>query len=497
MHGKLFSVTAQLETAEGTFEGTATAANLVAVKDGSYTTDYDKINRNLALPSLTEAAPLAGPSRIQLEFSMEMLGPSSLTADPAFDLLLRACGWRAYGSTDTTKVPWALGGAGANDVGRVVYFTASDTWTAGTVLEHGTLIEGGTTSAAQFKVLGSYVPGDTRIFALVTSGTDISGYTDTSIVDQATGTAIDITTTAGATLANRVYTPIDRASYFLHGSSGALGTLTPGTVLTGSVSKANGYILPVDGLPFGHPHDTDKGTALVERSHSFGFFTGSEDAVRGGISNIIDISQTPVQYDIPSLSLEFYEDGEQHRVSGCRGNVVMTYRAGRAPELKFTMQGSLVTTKTSPAPFPTIDLEADIAPRLVASTINIDNELKPLFSEFTIDGGSQIVVPPDHSSNSGVGVARYTGRRFSGNIDPEAVHTQEYGLHNHARVAIPFALTADWGTGGTDGFFAHVPRAIFSQVQRNNDNGILRYGMPMTLHGKAAAKGDEIILATY
>ncbi len=471
----------QREDQEGVVVGGETASDLITVIDPQWTPDFGHVERDNTDSSLSPRPPLEGTKKAQLSFSMELAGASAgLTTSPPYGLLMRAMGMREIGNTASATSPYN----GTGNKGRALLLTIPLTWTSGTSVLHGETVTQAT-SGATGVAIGSVSEGS-EITVLVRQ-TSTAAFTNTDALTFSGGSVISPT---AAVLAGRAYYRYDKPTIYLNGT--ASGTISVGDVVVGQTSGAKGVVVEVPGT-FG----TD-GILLVERIPGFGHFSSGE-TVQVDASNKITSVQAPVAFDIPSLSITYYEDGNRIRFRGCRGTGVLTFPTGKPAMLAVTMEAGWVSSDpdTSPMFAAQVGPEADPPRFLGASAFDIDDGYDALISEVSFDLGSSAAMRPDPHDLTGWAYAEVTGRAMTGTMDPEAV-TEDARAHlAKGAGAVTSRLRGTFGTlGSGNAFYFQAPKVI-TVPSPGEREGQSIYSEAMRLYKEAAAGGDEFILLNY
>lgn len=168
-----------IESVEGTAESLdAGDVLLVSARETAYDANLAKVERDLLQASLSRHPDLTGLEPAGLRTSVECRGSGSLTTPPAFDGILKICG---FARSTLKRIA----------VGAI----------AGGPFTHGETVTGGTSSATG-RVIGRTVNGATHVELIVLTGTFQSGEVLTGGTSGATAT-----TSATVTDGGYVYEP--------------------------------------------------------------------------------------------------------------------------------------------------------------------------------------------------------------------------------------------------------------------------------------------------
>lgn len=493
----------QIEDVEGTHETGEAAGDLLAVINPEIDFELNKFPRDVATLSLTPYKQLSGIRMATLTFQLEVSGragqatPPATTVSPPFDALLRSCGFRQHGDTTAAKSAFIDDGAlPSGDEGQVFTGTLEDPFsTKSTGFDVGEVLdqEG---SAATLIPLSKFVSGDPRIFLRCTGGT----------VDTA---AKKLTATAGSgtvaiatlTRAHRIYTPIDKPGWLFIGTGGT-GNFAVGDVVQGSTSNAVAFITYVQ---------VGSGTTpkfIAEIIPGSPAFAGAGEAITnktqaGGATLAAGV---PSYFDMPTVSLTLWDDGNRYRLEGCRGNVVLTATTGSRALFNFTMTGGINAVDTA-APFaaaagPEMDPNMFLNGSVTLSGDDYGGagakQLNALVSEISIDGGRTVAVQPDVNALSGMKRALLTNREMRVTLDPEAATEDAFDFIQRNIDAEDLRLSAEWGIASPhdgNGFAFHAP-AISYDTDAGDRDGTQTWEIDGLLTGASPARGDEFVFAS-
>lgn len=469
-------VAIQIEAQEGVHEAGEASTDLLTIKDLKWKPDFERYEPDTAQLSLTPTPDRQSRTSGELSFTVELAGAAAgLTASPPFAALMRACGFRMYGETTVATTPFG----GSSNKGRVFYVVADADWTTGTTLENGTVVTDGASGDAI--VLGTYVEGTgtQRIYLLNTDASGADFASDGTIT--ATGIAIDYT---GAPVqAGRAFLPADKPTYFLRGT--LAGTIAAGDIVTGITSGAKALVTQAF---------ASGASILVERAPGFGFFAAGE-TVRVSAGNEITSIQAPVQFDIPTLSATYYEDGNRVRLAGCRGSAVIKWENGKPGLMEVTLRG-LHDSEATTAMFPTAAPLEATPPTFFGAQFTFDQTLHPLISMFSVDLGRETARRSDVEKANGYGFTASVDRKIVGSVDPEALHESIYASIGKSRQAVGIRIDGSYGTAGTGNAFEfNGPNVQFTLEPSARDKQSV-YEKSLKFFGKAGVRGDEFCLFT-
>lgn len=87
------TIFAKIESTYGTDSVPTAASNSVLVSNGSVTSSFSNVNRDLLRGYMGGSEQLAGTESVELSFDVEFAGSGTAGTAPAYGPLLRACGW--------------------------------------------------------------------------------------------------------------------------------------------------------------------------------------------------------------------------------------------------------------------------------------------------------------------------------------------------------------------------------------------------------------------
>lgn len=473
-------IAVQLEAQEGVHEGSEASGDLITTKNLNWEPEFERYEREHAVQSLSPTEDIGSRAKGRVTFEIEVAGPTSgsLTAEAPFGLLVRACGARVEGLDDSNLNPFRSAG----EQGNVFYVSVANTaaWSSGTQLDNGLAVTDGTTGTGT--VLGTYFSADDGGKIVIRNDGSAAWASSGTI----TASGIAITYTGAPVAAGHAYIPADKPTYLVYGTVGSSGA--EGEIVTGVTSGARGLITYYSegGGEFG---------ALVERAPGYGFFQNAENVTFSGGGTGTAIGP-PVQFDIPSLSITFYNDGNRVRLAGARGTCVQRYENGKAGILEVTLEGNHTSEATS-APFALVADAAANPPMFMGGSMTLDGTFHPLISALTIDHGREFAMRSDVEQASGWSFCGSFSRTPAGTLDAEAVQEGIYGFIEKARTAAGVVIEADYGTGGSqNAFLVRAPNAQFN-ISPGERDGQVVYQQELKLFSKAGTRGDEHLLLAY
>jgi hypothetical protein len=199
-----------------------------------------------------------------------------------------------------------------------------------------------------------------------------------------------------------------------------------------------------------------------------------------------------------SLTFYFYSGQKLHKVTGAKGTVKGTLKAGGFGILEFTFSGLYVAVSDAAIPSP-ITFQDTKPPLYVDSGTTIDAYTGAIFKEFTFDLGNQITRRDDANAADGVRGFLITGRDSKATINPEAVTEATHPWWADWKAGTLKTITSRLGVSGASGSGNRMT-TIFTVKQRagsygdDNGNRIMPVQLDIRQSALSTAKGNEFQL---
>ena len=183
----------------------------------------------------------------------------------------------------------------------------------------------------------------------------------------------------------------------------------------------------------------------------------------------VNVLYGPASGTIPTGTAYLYMDGVLHKVLGCRGTFSLRIDAGGAGRLVFTLAG--MYGGKSDVAVPSVTYDATRPPIWRGGRMTI-NRRDMAVSQLSLDGGNDLIFPPDPNSAEGFAPAIITARRIRGAMDPNATLVASGDLLADLRASTQRAICADWGTASGNRVGVTIPAAQFEQVNPGDRQGV-------------------------
>ncbi len=206
-----------------------------------------------------------------------------------------------------------------------------------------------------------------------------------------------------------------------------------------------------------------------------------------------DVQYAPVSTGHESVTIYYFQDGIQHILTGCVGNVSFNLEAGALGKMSFTFTGHLVSVLDVALPTGPV-YQTNVPPPLISTPFTIGG-FGAVINALTFDLSNTVATPPDMSASDGYSQVRITQRDVQGSYDPEAtlIATDD-----------PFtALSAGTQLAVTTGVIGSLvgnriqfdmPRAYNKDVSPGDRDGVRTYDIPL---GFAEVAGDDEVNITF
>lgn len=183
------------------------------------------------------------------------------------------------------------------------------------------------------------------------------------------------------------------------------------------------------------------------------------------------VNYAPRSTGFESCTIYYYQDGVRFRITGCRGNVVVRGAVGEVMTLEFTMVGRKTSGDPTDASTPTPTLDSTVPPVFMGNNFFALDAYNPSFTEFTLDAGMTVNVPPNANASDGYGDVTLTERDVRGTLNPlmTLVATQDWvdDLEQSNTQALSYAL----GTAGGNRMTVGVPLLRYIEMGFDDRDG--------------------------
>jgi len=183
-----------------------------------------------------------------------------------------------------------------------------------------------------------------------------------------------------------------------------------------------------------------------------------------------NVLYTPASDSVPSTTMEFYQDGVQTILAGCRGAPVFNVQTRDVGRISFTFQGRFVSQADVAVPTATYDDTRP--PPFIDAAMNLNRTCVAL-QNFSIDVGNNVVNTPDPCAEEGYGPAQITSRNMTGAIDPNKTLVGTRDVLTDMKAATEQLIHARWGSVSGNRLAVTVPAALWTGLSQGDRDGIL------------------------
>ena len=168
-----------------------------------------------------------------------------------------------------------------------------------------------------------------------------------------------------------------------------------------------------------------------------------------------------------------HQDGFEHRMLGCRGNVNLIYQASAPVIAEFNLQGMLSTeastTRSAPTGLPTI-----VPPRWVGSGSIFVESLSGVIENLNFATNNTVFPDRASTATSGSGIVAVilTDRAPGGSFDPEATEPNTLNFFAQWRATSGGVLSVQTNVTTGNRFTLTASQAIFKKVGWSDKSGL-------------------------
>ena len=174
-----------------------------------------------------------------------------------------------------------------------------------------------------------------------------------------------------------------------------------------------------------------------------------------------------------SATLVCHEDGFDHRLLGCRGNVNFIYAAAAPVVAEFNFRGILsteaATLRAAPTSLPTI-----VPPRWVGSGSIFVASLHAVVNNMNFQTGNTIYEQPASVATSGSGIiqAIITDRAPGGSLDPEVTNASTLDFFAQWRATSGAVLSVQTNVTTGNRFTLTASQVVIKTLARGDQSGL-------------------------
>lgn len=184
----------------------------------------------------------------------------------------------------------------------------------------------------------------------------------------------------------------------------------------------------------------------------------------------INVLYKPLSTGIPSGTINLYQDGLLHVVSGCRGTFQLASPAAGPGKFSFTMTG--MYNARSDSSVPTVTYESTRPPIFRGGRMLIDRSLAAT-QTFTLDNGNRLVYPPNPNADEGFDPSVITERNMTGQVDPLATLIATRDILTALRNGTEHIVHARWGTAVGNRVMITIPAAVHVANTPGDRDGLM------------------------
>ncbi len=188
------------------------------------------------------------------------------------------------------------------------------------------------------------------------------------------------------------------------------------------------------------------------------------------------------------------QDGLEHRILGCRGNVNFIYSAAGPVVAEFVFRGLLSTEVETTRATPT-GLPSTIPPRWIDSGSIIVGSLSANVENLNLNTNNTLFEQPASSALSGSGIVAIliTNRAPGGSFDPEVTRTSSHDFLARWRSASQSVIQLNTGITAGNRFTLVASKAIYKNVSWSDKSGLSVFATDFQAYETSA--DDEIRLS--
>jgi hypothetical protein len=183
-----------------------------------------------------------------------------------------------------------------------------------------------------------------------------------------------------------------------------------------------------------------------------------------------NVLYAPISDNIPSATMEFYQDGVKTILAGCRGAPVFNIQTRNIGRLSFTFSGRFVSQTDVLVPTATYDDTRP--PPFIDAVMNL-NRVCVALQNFSVDSGNNVVNTPDPCAAEGFGPAQITARNMTGSLDPNKTLVATRDVLGDMKAATEQLLHARWGSVAGNRCAVTVPAALYTGLGQGDRDGII------------------------
>lgn len=202
--------------------------------------------------------------------------------------------------------------------------------------------------------------------------------------------------------------------------------------------------------------------------------------------------------DIPTATVDMYNDGIKHRLVGARGNATFRVVTGQPVQVAVELTGPKAASANATLIAPTYP--TNTPPTLLGANFKVQ-DFAGVIDNLEINTGNEIAVRRSANATSGVVSSEIVSRAVTGSIDPEATVISGTGSHDwfgklESNTTGMLECTVSAGAGGAGNQFVLIGGQVqYSGVSVADRNGIAINQVDLAFNEGTAGDGEMIVLA--
>lgn len=217
-----------------------------------------------------------------------------------------------------------------------------------------------------------------------------------------------------------------------------------------------------------------------------------------GGTNGSSIIYTPRSAAIKSVTIYVYDlltatTARRRVITGCRGNLVQIFTAGKQARAQFRMQGYYaLPTDVGSLPTPAPVGESIIPPICESMLFTFNSYAGFVIQEMTMDMANNVEQIDDINSANALKEIRITGRRPAGRFNPEAVAMATKDLYSDWVASTQRAVTMNLGSVNFNKVAYSFPKVTLDGIEEDSLNGRIIENVPIKFNRNTASGNDEL-----
>lgn len=208
--------------------------------------------------------------------------------------------------------------------------------------------------------------------------------------------------------------------------------------------------------------------------------------------SLTSASYQPVSAGFEAGTFYFNIDGVNHAMTGCRGNMSMSFNKEEVPSFKFTFTGKYVAPADVALPALTLTAwQRPLPTNKVNTTLSL-HSYAAIMSSMSLDLGNTVVFNAPVNAAEEV---RITGRKVTGSVSVEAKLLATKDWFATARAQTTGTILMVNGTTAPNRVEISAPVVHTGSPSYSDADGIAMIGMDLVL--RPSAGNDEIVIKSF